>query len=572
MLCMVEGKSHAAVGASCHSTEKRFPQHRRNREPGRGKAKRIETRTVSYARRFQVDALERDALEVHCLVRSLRNSFAPISRIPSDVLSLLPDYYDGEKDDGDSEYGGADYDSYDDEDEKDKAVIALTHVCHRWRDVFVSRTSLWGRLDLRGASKTRTYLQRSRSFPLKLDCRRGWRSLDRRAFAQIIPHVHRLKSLAVLAYTFPRILKHLRRHPPLLEVLDLKITTDESSLLEGALPNINLSSLRELRMGGIVSNFPWKTLENLRAVYIYSPSRPYGVTQLLNLFEAAPLLHTVSLIDAMTDSSDASPDRIVPLPHLKVLTIRGRSPHSVLLRHLRIPTGASLVSEFCFGGDESPLLGYLPEKYPNFSNLSQITSLNLLFHRNKKFALLSGPSGSLRVLAEQKHHRPDEMDHEILRSLGHHLLSTIQRLMVSDYDHKAPNKVEGCSVFQALSSANNLRTLVFSDCDCLPFILALNPKRNRSNLVLCPNIEELILFVTCWDLTRARALFNMAKNRASSGAKLSSITFIDLDGAGKREVVTKLEKHVTQVEFRANVDGDTPVWDRVPGQSGCERV
>ena len=42
--------------------------------------------------RFQADTLERDALEVLSLTRFLKNSLAPVNRIPPDVLSLIPYY------------------------------------------------------------------------------------------------------------------------------------------------------------------------------------------------------------------------------------------------------------------------------------------------------------------------------------------------------------------------------------------------------------------------------------------------------------------------------------------------
>ena len=78
---------------------------------------------------FQLDALEQDALETHSNLWPLRNTLAPINRIPPEVLSLIPDYSD--------------------EDDPDQVSIALTHVCHSWREIFISRSSLWTYLDLK---------------------------------------------------------------------------------------------------------------------------------------------------------------------------------------------------------------------------------------------------------------------------------------------------------------------------------------------------------------------------------------------------------------------------------------
>ena len=61
-------------------------------------------------------------------------------------------------------------------------------------------------------------------------------------------------------------------------------------------------------------------------------------------------------------------------------------------------------------------------------------------------------------------------------------------------------------------------------------------------------------------------LIGMTKNRASSGAKLSSLTIVILDGPAPVKDVFKLDEHVTNLECRVD---DTPqIWDEVPGVSG----
>ena len=93
--------------------------------------------------------VERDALEVLGLIRFAKNSFAPINRIPPEVLSLIPDC-------NDSTHAA------------DRELIRLTHVCRGWRDTFISRSSLWTKLDFPSVEKTRMYIQRSKSSPLKV--------------------------------------------------------------------------------------------------------------------------------------------------------------------------------------------------------------------------------------------------------------------------------------------------------------------------------------------------------------------------------------------------------------------
>ena len=92
---------------------------------------------------------------------------------------------------------------------------------------------------------------------------------------------------------------------------------------------------------------------------------------------------------------------------------------------------------------------------------------------------------------------------------------------------------------------------------------ALDPAQNPSNLIPCLKMEELILSVRFWYVFDIVFLIRMAKNRASRGAKLSSIMLIDRSGCGPRGEALKLKKYATHVEYR--VDDTPPTWDDIPG-------
>ena len=494
-----------------------------------------------------MNALERDASEVLSLVRTLKNSFTPINQIPPEVLSLIP----GHCDDGED-------------------LITLTHVCRGWRDVFTSCSPLWTRLDFINVDKTRTYIQRSQSSPLDI-CLKYTGHLDD-AFSLAIPHLHRLKSLTIRMDALPDILTHFRCQAPLLEELNIALYRDRNPILDNMLFGGVPPPLRMLTLEGdiTITHLPWNNMANLQVLTLRSLSSGYDVTRLLDFFESAPLLHTVVLRGSIPDSSDAPPQRIVPLPHLKTLTIHGSSLHFILLNHLCIPTGASLILRFGFRGEKSPLLDCLPEIPANLRNLSRITTINLLFGLEDKFVRLSGPSGSLCVLAHWWQPETDSytMDCRILHSLDLPILSTTQRLAISMYMHPTLAKAEESPVFQTLSSMNSLRALTLTKCDNLPFILALNPEENPSKLILCPNLEELILYVELQDQLHIKRLISMAKNRASGGAKLSSVMIVGLDELTPGRKVFKLGKYVTDVKCR--VDDASPTWDHIPGGSGGE--
>ena len=59
---------------------------------------------------------------------------ALINNIPPEILAPIPDFWNT--------------------DDRDHDVIALTHVCHAWREVFVSRSSLWADFDCLDEEKT----------------------------------------------------------------------------------------------------------------------------------------------------------------------------------------------------------------------------------------------------------------------------------------------------------------------------------------------------------------------------------------------------------------------------------
>ena len=254
---------------------------------------------VAHACDFQVDSLERDAFEVLRLVRSIKNLFAPINRVPPEILSLLPDYC--------CEIAtGLD-------------LIALTHICRSWRDTFTSHSSLWTRLNFKDIEKICTYIQCSRSSPLEFYLEGD--TIIHDVFSLVIPHIPQLKSLTVNAYTLPSVLEHFHCHVPLLEKLDISVSTAARVVLDSSLFNRDLSSLRDLRLGGVITRLPWKNLANLQVFDLNTPVHTYRTTQHLDIFESAPLLHTVFLTCSMPSSSDAPLGQIVRLPRLKTFSI-----------------------------------------------------------------------------------------------------------------------------------------------------------------------------------------------------------------------------------------------------------
>ncbi|KAF9645559.1 hypothetical protein BDM02DRAFT_3148684 [Thelephora ganbajun] len=161
----------------------------------------------------------------------------------------------------------------------DQALISLTHVCRGWREMFTSRSSLWTRLDFMNVEKTHTYIQRSKSSSLEicLEGHKGNTYFDD-AFSLVIPHIRRLKSLTIRADVLPAALRRLHQHAPLLEELDIDLTCPHPPILDRALFNGDLSSLRELRLGGVIT----LTLEQSGKSYGFLPRILSSRTRLRN--------------------------------------------------------------------------------------------------------------------------------------------------------------------------------------------------------------------------------------------------------------------------------------------------
>ena len=384
-------------------------------------------------------------------------------------------------------------------------------------------------------------------------------------FPLLIPNLHRLKTLMVGTDVPPDFLKHFFFHAPLLDKLWIQVDCPQAPILDNTLFGGDLSSLWSLDLGGVVTQLPWRNMENLKTFILTSPPPGQDITQLLDFLESAPLLDMVSLTDSIPTSSSAPPNRLVHLPHLTTLLISADRPHPTLLNHLCIPAGATLGQRFTFSDGRSPLLFNLPESFANLRNLAHITAINLHFDSPDKPMRLRGPSGELRIFPDYEGPDSNAMDSQILRSISPQILSTTQRLVLSEYTYVNLTEAEKCPVFQTLSRTNELRTLVLIKCTNLSFILALDPEENPSNLVFCPKLEEVTLYIRPQDMFHSSHLIRMAKNRASRGAGLLSLTIVGLGELVPGKEVFDLRKYVKRVE--CSIEDEPPMWDDC---SGCE--
>ena len=474
--------------------------------------------------RSQVDALEKNALDVLCVVRSIKNSFAPVNRIPPEVLSLIPDHFET--------------DTF---RAKTKYLINLTHVCRGWREIFISRASLWRFLGCTSLDQTRVCIQRSMGSLLEISLDAYRVCYD--ALLLVAPQIGRLKALFLSGITINilDVAKVLCSPAPLLEQLEIQscaLHTIENTLFDG-----DFSSLRELRFSLVVTSLPWRDLSNLTTFYFLQDDTTVktSVTQLLTFFERAPLLRRIKLLRSLPYSSDAPSERMVSLPRLGSLGICGDQPHSILLNHLHIPTGASVTLDFSPLDRNTEIQDYLPRSLEDLNNISHITSIWLNF-KSGMAVQLEGPSGSLYLKARVRGSLICPAFNHQIESLSKFPISTTKALAIHQY------RVSKIKVRQTLLIMNNLRTLNLTDCINISFFLALNPALDPSNTVVCPQLKKLVLRVQEREELYTDDLLEMAEERALAGAKLSAILITSPCGMISGDELSSLRRHASRVE------------------------
>ena len=480
---------------------------------------------------FQVDALERDALDILHLVRSWRNRLAPINRVPPEVLSLIPDFCSGRS--------------------RDKAIIALTHVCRTWREVFTSRSSLWTDLDCADADKTRVYLERSKSSPLSLWLDRDGGLLPHDPFLQIAPHAFgQLGCLSI--YTTPDHLQEITNclscPAPLLKDLNIFGSSNDPFLypaLAATLFSGDLPSLRRLCLHSVSTELPWRNMGDLTTFklgFVLHPEVTVG--QFLDFFESTPRLLDVELTFA-TPAEGVQNGRLVSLAHLRKLLIYG-SPSSPLLDHLLIPAGAKMTIELELELELEPdLLGleiedYLPKSLDNLRNLSDFTKIRLCLRPERSFRSIEFIGSNGQVCLATMYPEPDTT-HLVPQFLA--LLDTSK----ADWLEIVGSAPLTEDLHRALLSIKNLRTLTLSLCENLhSFILALDPDPNSINPIPCPQLERLVFRTK--ERFDIEIMVEVAAARASGGAPFKFVRIINCGEHVPREGVMELLKHVSHVE------------------------
>ena len=461
---------------------------------------------------------------------------APVNRIPPEILALIPDFWE-------KGYHG-----------RDEDLVALTHVCQAWREMFISRSSLWADLDCVGKTRTRVYLERSKSLPIHLSLRADNHLPSHHPFFEIIPHViGRLRSLLIvgLVEDLKGITDHISCPAPLLEKLlicgDHYHKPHLRPMVPPALFGGDFSSLRSLCLEAVRTELPWRNMVNLTSFKLhYMSLGGVSVEQLLNFFESAPRLRKVNIYKA-TPTSGARNGRLVSLPCLKRMEITGDGSASPLLDHLLIPVGVRLEIEVDF--PSPPIKDHPPRFLDNLGNLPNFTKIQLCGGRFGPQMEFSGPNGQFAMIPLSSQVDKTRL---VLESLDYFDTSKVEQLEISGCD-----SLSNDPLYRALYPMEHLRALALNYCASPHiFVHALHPTINSSGTVVCPELEELTIMLDGGTLD-VRSVIGVAAARASRGMKLKSVKIVGQDvGQDKlaRIDVLELKKHVLNVECGPEVD------------------
>ena len=460
----------------------------------------------------------------------------PVKRVPPEILALIPDFWD-------TRYDGGEYD-----------LVPLTHVCQSWREVFISRSCLWTNLDCEDEDQAHVYLKRSKSLPLNLSLRTD-ENYCNHPFPDIIPHaIGRLRSLHIegTSGNLEDFTKHLFRPAPLLEKLSIcgsyKRRPFFNPVLTPTLFNGDLSSLRSLCLESVCTGLPWRNMINLTSFKLFYVSLD-GVTvsHFIDFFEGAPHLREVDLYFA-TPIYGARDDRLASPVYLERMRVTGGYRASRLLNHLLVPVGARSTIEVDL---PSPPIKDRPPKFlENLRNLPNFTTVNLSSPNDRKPHMqFNGPNGQVKVILSIP--RVDETC-LVLESLDQFDTSSVERLTIS-----RGNSPSGDLPYRALLPMKHLRTLILRQfANPHVFIHALHPTASPSGVMVCPELEELIIMFDGITVDM-ESVIGVVAARASRGAKLKSVRIFGKDKLVGIDVL-ELKKHILHLEYgpECGNDGD----------------
>ncbi|KDR73673.1 hypothetical protein GALMADRAFT_228118 [Galerina marginata CBS 339.88] len=249
----------------------------------------------------------------------LRNNFAPISRLPAELLCKIFHFSSQDTTRGPLHW------------------IKVSHVCHAWRNIAINYPSLWTNLPLRNVRWMQEMLSRSKMASLTVDANFSSPYPSQRppieVVSSVLCHLSRIRDLSLVGIdvtVMKKFLPHFHQPAPALETLCLHVTPPRRFPLDldnCEIPETLLSEsdrLRRLDVSGCQINWysrSWKSLTVLK-IHNTSPTSKPTATQLWDALKRMSNLQYLDLDDFASTAGDFLEHREkISLAHLRKLKI-----------------------------------------------------------------------------------------------------------------------------------------------------------------------------------------------------------------------------------------------------------
>ena len=267
----------------------------------------------------QIHGIEHELFKISQGIRTIRNTFVPVNRLPPEILSGIFEYRTRERD-----------------------LVAATQVCRYWRSTLISSPSLWACFQFQSSydlDRTLTYLERSKSAPIDVSIDTdSAENLD--VLEYLASHIARTRSLVIQTDHDIHTASLLFCNPaPLLQRLEILSTSEGVVHLPNNFLGQQAPSLRSVSLGHIYprleSIFPLPNLTEFH-LSLVDGATPFRVGALFQFLSESPLLLKVGVNVRNRSAQDVSLDRVVSLESLVELDC-GCDCASQIIPFLRLP-------------------------------------------------------------------------------------------------------------------------------------------------------------------------------------------------------------------------------------------
>ncbi|KAJ2994882.1 hypothetical protein NUW54_g7481 [Trametes sanguinea] len=285
---------------------------------------RTERRSSSVVADSRDEILRVDAVATNILfaLRGRANSMLAVNKLPPEILLEVFKHAIRQSDESrpssDSRHDRASTESA-------RTLIQLTHVCKRWRNVALTASTLWTRIDDAHPERMVAFSRRSGSAPISM---RLSQTDPHRIVKIIKEHAHRLTRLDLTLTSTGRFIGPLFKcETPLLQCLTISTPDSPNPGPEsGASPLLFQTYECGIQALAIRMAHRWWLPENhfSRLTHLYLSTRFYNPcnSKLLLLLSHTPSLQHLHLaqFDELFNAAEPLTPSVIPLPSLRSLT------------------------------------------------------------------------------------------------------------------------------------------------------------------------------------------------------------------------------------------------------------